>query len=256
MSARIPPAQGARAPRASVVRVFSLRRKLARLVPALAVVPCMAVAGVAAPPCELELDLAGTNLGSIADGALGGTACVDPGAPRDVMFTMIPVPGYVLVDVGVSLGLTHSWLGDLTATLAAPDGTTHTLFGRVGATTATACGDSSNMDGEYAFNDFAASPFGGMWQAASAVSGAETVMPGLYRTTDSGGDGAVQPMPPTSLRTTFTGPGADNFSGTWTVRITDGGENDTGAVTSATLSLCLGALADTIFANGFEGIAF
>ena len=81
-------------------------------------------------------------------------------------------------------------------------------------------------------------------------------MNGWYRTTDSGGDGAVNPMPPTSLQATFTGPGSTNFSGTWTVRITDGGENDTGAVTSATLSLCLGALSDAIFANGFEGIAF
>lgn len=93
-------------------------------------------------------------------------------------------------------------------------------------------------------------------QAASAVAGTETVVPGSYRTTDSGGDGAVNPMPPTSLMTTFAGPGAPDFSGTWTVRITDGGDGDTGAVTSATLTLCLGALSDAIFANGFEGIAF
>ncbi|MEO8574514.1 MAG: VCBS repeat-containing protein, partial [Pyrinomonadaceae bacterium] len=53
------------------------------------------------------------------------------------------------------------------------------------------------------------------------------------------GAGATNPQPPTNLTAAFSGVPTSN--GTWTLRVTDGGGGDTGAVSAATLTLTGGS---------------
>src|SRR5690606_37388242 len=70
----------------------------------------------------------GATLGAIPD---GGT-CPTPGAPRDVTFTVSGMSGAV-TNVEVEVTGNHTWVGDVTATLIAPDNTSHILFSRTEA---------------------------------------------------------------------------------------------------------------------------
>jgi hypothetical protein len=181
----------------------------------------------------------GTGVGSIPDGT---SPCWNPGTsaggPLNVTFNVTGITGSVSsVEVTPTFGgPNHSFMGDVTAILIAPNGASHTLFGHTLATTATAFGDSSDLGAAYTFSDNApAQPNGGWWQASN-TAGAAVVMPtGTYRTTASGGAGAVNPQPPTSMNPAFTG--VANANGTWTLRVTDNCAADTGAVSAATLSV-------------------
>ena len=192
----------------------------------------------------------GANTGLIPDGT---SPCWNPGvgAPKEVTFAASGLTGSVqTVDISMSFGSpNHTFIGDVTAVLIAPNGASHSIFGRTLSTTATAFGDSSDLGaGPYVFSDNApAPPSGGWWQAATAT-GAAVVMPtGTYRTTNSGGAGAVNPQPPTAMNTAFTG--VTNANGTWTLRLTDGCAADTGAISAATLSVTSGAPTVTADAN-------
>ena len=179
----------------------------------------------------------GSNLGSIADGT---SPCWNPGTgvPRNVTFNATGLSGPVS-NVTISMtfgGPIHPFMGDITATLIAPNGASHTLFGHTGAITAVSFGDSSDLGSTYTFSDSApAPPSGGWWQAAT-VTNFDAVMPtGTYRTTASGGAGAVNPMPPTSINAAFAG--VANANGTWTLRLTDSCAGDVGAISAASLTI-------------------
>ncbi len=180
------------------------------------------------------------TLGAIPDNLAGCDAT--GGTPRNVTFNVSGLTGSV-----TSVELTnltfgspvHTWGGDIQAVLIAPNGASHMVFGRTGATTATSCGDSSDLAGPYTFADTAAAPpSGGWWQAATAAGAAIPIATGTYRTTNIGGAGATNPMPPTSMNPSFTG--VTNANGTWTLRLSDHGAGDTGAVSAATLSVVAG----------------
>lgn len=181
----------------------------------------------------------GTNFGAIPDGPSPchtGTL-----TPRDVTFTASGLSGSVTaVNITTTFGNTvHSFMGDVTATLIAPNGASHTLFGRTLATTATSFGDASDLAGPYTFSDNAPSPPNGGWWQASNTAGTTTAMPtGTYRTTASGGAGATIPMPPTNMNAAFAG--VTNANGTWTLRLTDGCQADTGGISAAVLDITTG----------------
>src|SRR5690606_27493018 len=81
----------------------------------------------------------GTGVGAIPD---GGPGCGVNGAPLDVTFNVTGLTGPV-ESVELDFTISHTWMGDVTATLIAPDGTTSlVIFGRTGTTSATGCGDS------------------------------------------------------------------------------------------------------------------
>jgi subtilisin-like proprotein convertase family protein len=195
----------------------------------------LAAAAERGEPIVLVID--GTNLGQIPDRGVAG--CGPPaGPPRNVEFEVAPFFGRLAgLDVEMAFDPLHPWMGDIRATLIAPDAREHVLFGRVGAVTATSCGDSSDLVGPYRFADTATPPFGGFWQAATAASAAAPVESGSYFTTESGGSGAVNPMPPTSLTATFAGMSSSAASGTWILRFEDFGGGDVGTVSAATLRL-------------------
>ena len=182
---------------------------------------------------------AGTGVGAIPDGT---SPCHNPGisTPRNVTFNATGLTGSV-TNVNLSMtfgGPNHSFAGDIIATLIAPNGASHTIFGRPLATTATAFGSGADLAGPYTFSDNApAPPNGGWWQANTAFQ-AGIVPSGTYRTTNSGGAGATNPMPPTSMNPAFTG--VANANGTWTLRLTDGCAQDTGAISAATLDITTG----------------
>jgi hypothetical protein len=179
----------------------------------------------------------GSNVGAIPDGT---SPCWNPGVgpPRNVTFDATGLNGApASVSVSMTFGSpNHSFMGDVTAVLIAPNGASHTIFGRTLATTATAFGDSSDLAGPYIFSDTApAPPNGGWWQASNAAGAAVPMPTGTYPTTNSGGAGAVNPMPPTSINAAFSG--VANPNGTWTLRLTDGCQADTGAISAASLTI-------------------
>jgi hypothetical protein len=187
------------------------------------------------------------SLGGIPDSAGCGPT---PGTPRNVTFQASGLSGSVTnVDVSLTLGTPfHTWMGDVIATLIAPNGASHTLFGVTGSTTATGIGDSSDIAGPYVFSDTApAPPSGGWWQESTARTATQAMTSGTYRTTGLGGAGQVNPAPPTSINASFSG--VSNANGTWTLRFTDGCSGDTGAVSAASLSLTTGSVAPPADAN-------
>lgn len=192
--------------------------------------------GSAAPAATFP----GSGVGTIADGGVGCSP--SPGTPLNVSFNVTGIPSAPsAVSVDMTFGSpNHTWMGDIVATLIAPDATTFTVFGRTGATTAAGVGDSSDLGALYNFSDVAPTPpSGGWWQEATARGTTEVMTTGTYRTTGSGGAGATNPMPATNLTAAFAGIPTSN--GTWTLRFTDGCSGDTGAVTAANLTLTGGA---------------
>lgn len=181
----------------------------------------------------------GVNTGAIPDGPSPCHSAT--GAPRDVTFAVAGLSGNV---IGVSLELTgtHPFLGDLRVILISPGGTQADIFNRTGATTPTAFGDSSNLGGPYVFDDFQT---GNWWTAATAVDLNTAVPAGGYRS--SAGGSAT----PTSLNPVFSGLTPAQANGTWTMRVTDGCQDDAGSITAATLTVNE-MLADPIFRDGFE----
>lgn len=199
-----------------------MKLQLATLVGALA--SCISLSAGA-------VQFAGTGVGPIPDGAVGGTVCGDFGPPLVISFNVSGLTDPIST-LGVRLDATHTWVGDLTVRLTAPDGTTNlALFGATGSTGATACGDSSNLGGVYNFGDGAT---GGWWTAAAAVGDGVSIAPGDYRTSAVGGTaGATGPA--TSLVNVFGGMPAAAANGIWTLTVQDGGEGDLGTINAATL---------------------
>jgi subtilisin-like proprotein convertase family protein len=181
----------------------------------------------------------GTNLGGIPDHV--GTCQTAPFVPpRMVTFAVTGITAPVSnVQVSVGFGApSHTWMGDITATLVGPGGSPRfVVFGRTLATTAASSGDSSDLGaGPYIFRDSAgAPPNGGWWQTANILGASVPMTAGDYRTTATGGAGATVPMPPTNLTTAFAG--VANPNGTWTLELLDGCALDTGAISAATLTM-------------------
>ena len=180
----------------------------------------------------------GTGAGAIADGggACGGAA----GTARTLSF-VVNNESQVLRDININIEITHSWLGDVSAKLIAPDATELILFARTAATTANDCGSGATLQGDYIFGDTATDNW---WTNANNLTNGNP-MPNLsYRTSTAGGSGVGQGTL-TSLMTSFGN--ISNINGTWTLEVTDSAAGDTGTVTSASLFLTT-----AIFANGFE----
>lgn len=121
--------------------------------------------------------------------------------------------------VSVNIIMSHTWVGDLVATLTSPGGTTFTLFSRAGSTTLTGVGSSANLvvGTGYNFTDTATTNFwpgvGGWGSTTSATN----LPNGNYRTTASLTGAA------TSLDAAF---GGQDGNGTWTLFMSDNAGGD------------------------------
>lgn len=150
--------------------------------------------------------------------------------------------------VRLNLGLTHSFVADLHATLISPGGTARlVIFSRAGFRRTTGMGISANLAGNYVFDDAATSD---LWVAMAGLTTAQVVAPGTYRTSTAAQPGISDHGGcSTFLTLAFAGLTGAQVNGTWTLNIADMAGSDTGSVNSALLSI---DPQDRIFASGFE----
>lgn len=206
-----------------------------RLLMVSAVLAMSAFSGIA---LAVPVSFPGTNTGAIPDN--------DPNG-RTVSFAVSGLDGPV-ASVELTTNLTHSWTGDLTATLIAPNGVARlVLLGRAGTGRSIINGDSSNLGGTYLFSDLGRPD---LWPALQAILGDVVLPGGSFRPTSRGAPGRSNAGGcPTSLRGVFTGLSAAQANGTWTLVVTDSVGSDTGGI--GTTFLTIDAVS-TIFADGFE----
>ncbi len=134
------------------------------------------------------------------------------------------VTGGTISDVNVGLNITHSWVGDLSAKLTSPGGTTVTLFDRPGVPATQFGCEHDNM--LVTLDDQATN-------TAAALEGACNTTPpaisGIYR--------------PVSVLSAFNG---SNAAGSWTLLVTDHENEDGGSITSWNIEVCFGSAASTL----------
>lgn len=208
-----------------------------RFISSLLVFCLIALCGPGTNATVVSFPVSGTLPASIPDNAAGISRT----------FTVTGVPANAqLVRVTLTMNMTHTWVGDLRATLTSPDNETHTLFYDIGDTGSPAGnGDSSNLSGAYTFTDTAATT---LWTASLAGNTTYNIPAANYRTTNINANTA------TSMDTTFGYPGlplsellfrkipeksvadesAELTNGTWTLQISDNAGGDTGAINTGT----------------------
>ncbi len=137
-----------------------------------------------------------------------------------VSTTVTVPPGYgPASSMTVTIGITHTWYGDVKLTLTSPTGTALELMRN---SCDGSLDDSSDLGGQYTFSDTAATTFDAA--AAAFSAGAPAVIPpGSYRG-DVGLSGAL-----------FCG-----VEGTWTFTFSDGFSSDTGSVNYVAINLTPG----------------
>jgi subtilisin-like proprotein convertase family protein len=168
-------------------------------------IPFTVVAGRPQPPTTATY--AGPPL-AIPDASPAGAAATLPVAvPGRTSGLTVTLGGSACTTaVGAStVGIDHSYVGDLTITLTSPAGTTVTLVDRSG-------GAGNNLC-QTTFSDAALRPI-------SSISPAEAPFTGTFR--------PVQPL------AAFAG---EDPTGTWTLRAVDGAPSDTGSIRSFSLGL-------------------
>lgn len=194
----------------------------------------------------------GVGTGAIPDGA---SACDFNGSERVVEIAMPPLNG--IQDIQISFTVTHDWVGDVNATLRAPNGDTHILFASTGSTMLGSCGDSSNLQGTYTFSD-ALPTNENWWAAALRLDTTQTIPPGNYRTTTPGD------FPDSGSNSVILNSFSSSYpQGNWQLVFTDGGKGTIGTVSAATLSVVHESgcdpepcIATASFNNGSGGIFF
>lgn len=137
--------------------------------------------------------------------------------PAGIFSTINIAADETITDVTVTLfGLSHTWVGDVTAEVTHDGTSTAVLFERVGDTGGTS-GDSSAFGGDYTFADGGAD----LWAAADAAGFGEVIAAGTYAA--SGLANA-----PVSLSASFSG---ESTQGNWTLFMNDVAQGDTGSIT-------------------------
>ena len=149
-------------------------------------------------------------------------------------------------------GLTHTWAGDLIATVTHTDtqgnNTIATLFNRIGRDDFPGDGDASNFDGDYEFASTGASLWTESAQGSSGngtqgtIDDEFTIRPGTYANVNSFGfdNNTSANASPISLAAIF---GGLESEGTWTIRLTDNDINDIGSFTGTSIKFAAAAAA-------------
>lgn len=198
----------------------------------------VACAALSATGAAHALEFSGSNLGAIPDNNPAGL---------DVTFSVSGMTAPV-ADVSVSMSLTHTWAGDLEATLIAPNGKARrVLFGRLGLTSAANLGTATDFGGVYRFSDRG----GDLW----AAIGPSVIPSGEYRASTAGmyGDTTKVGGCTAPITLAFDALTTAQLNGVWTLRIADRSSTDVGSISAATLRLL--PAGDALFTDGFDGIA-
>ena len=156
----------------------------------------------------------------------------DPaGAQSSIVAPAMPFAYSLTVTVAFPITVAagaHPWIGDLVATLTfAPDDggpvLSQDLFRRVGATSPTSHGDSSDMRGTFQFSNVLPTSMN-LWDAAAAAGPSAPVAPGAYMPSTRNHEYQYQPLNFADAFGYTTGPG------TWTLNISDHATSNVGAV--------------------------
>lgn len=150
-----------------------------------------------------------------------------PGNALLLNFAVTDVGAITSVDLTLT-GLTHTWIGDIVATLTGPSGSMNILNRTTNNTTqcASTVGNSANTAGNYLFQD------GGANIAAALASSPVTLAAGTYTASDR--VVASTCTAPISFAAVFNG---GNAVGNWTLSVSDNAAADVGTLTSATLNV-------------------
>lgn len=187
-------------------------------------------------------DFAGSGMGVIPDNNPAGLS---------ITFNVSGITPTV-GSVRLRLGITHSWSGDLVATLRSPGGvSTLIILGRVGVGLGPSdpnFGSLADFSGIYEFADDASLD---LWGTASAA-GAGAIPNGKYRTSGIGIARTRHGGCTTSLAGAFNGLSGTQVNGLWTLTVADRAPSFTGSVDSALLSV---SPAPDIFSTGFDPVA-
>jgi len=174
-------------------------------------------------------------LGALISGSGGGGAIPDASAITSdiVLVSPLSVTGDLTVTIN---NLTHTWAGDLTATLThVGSGTSQSLFFKIG-NPPNGLGDSSDFGGSYRFNN---SFTGDLWAVAAGLTGAGIIPGGDYFATGAGSSSAID------LSNFFNGLSA---GGTWRLAIQDTSGGDTGSFSGWDLSFQAEAVPEPSYA--------
>lgn len=141
----------------------------------------------------------------------------------EVEFPVSDLAADVPSEVSVTLTMDHTWAGDLTADLVAPDGTRTALFAIPAENN-----ESSDFGGTYRFSDRApATPT--LPDALGELDNGQVLPSESYRATDGDGNNKA-------ISSAFSG--VTDPNGTWTVEVTDTfPAQDNGSATAASLEL-------------------
>ncbi len=141
----------------------------------------------------------------------------------------------------VTVNLTHTFTGDLTATLThVSSGTSVQLFRRVNATSGS-FGENSNLDGSYTFCATGAS----FADAGIPLSTSQVIPPGIYAQSSAN---AGQTTPPQNTNTYANFVGFE-LSGDWRLNITDYAAGDLGTFRDWSFEACSGAVSCPTFSG-------
>ena len=191
----------------------------------------------------------GVGAVNAADFAGSGVGAIPENNPAGINVTF-SVSGIAMPikRVQLTLTLTHTYIGDLEATLTSPGGIAHLLIlGRIGSNSTNGNGFPSNLGGKYTFDDSG----GDLWVAAGApLTSTNTVPPSRYRTSTGGTILSSHGGCATSLAGAFGGLSGTNTNGTWTLKIADRATGDTGSISSAILTV----LDDNLFTDSFDAV--
>lgn len=189
--------------------------------------------------------------GQAADFAGGGLGAIPDNNPSGISigFNVSGITPSV-GSVRLRLGISHTFVGDLVATLRSPAGVSSLIiFGRVGAglgQPSPTVGTGANFAGVYEFADDASLD---LWSAATATGGNSNIPTGKYRTSGLGVASTRHGGCTTSLAGAFNGLAGAQANGAWTLTVADRQGGDVGTVTSALLSV---SPVPDIFSAGFD----
>jgi MYXO-CTERM domain-containing protein len=148
----------------------------------------------------------------------GSGFAIPDGNSTGAFSDIVVADNFLVNDITVGLLLSHSYIGDIAATLTHIDtNTTVDLFNHVS--------DSSNLNGSYNFNDAFT---GDLWTVASSGDSSFTIPGGDYFPTGAGSSAKVP------MLTTISGLLS---SGTWRLKISDYSPGDAGTLGSWSLNL-------------------
>lgn len=175
----------------------------------------------------------GGSLPMVYNGTVGSMFCQDLVVPDD--------PINFIEDITVTVGLDHTWVGDLVIKLFSPEDKVLTIVSRPGFTEMTdgtmeeCCGDSSNLSAAYplTFKDGAALSAENLGQAGNPMPTNNQII----CKDDNINPCEWSPFPGAGPGNNFSDFFGDTAAGTWRLCVGDGGPDDPGTLQSVKLEI-------------------